>query len=86
MTTVFNGVGREIPLPERGLEPEAPPEEAVSREDALEYAMDFFDEFVAFAESYVPEIVDEFARKYPWQLRKWLREGVTVRMGGRAVC
>jgi len=53
------------------------------REEALDYCRDFFEDFVELAERYVPDIVDEFIQKFPWQHRKWLREGVTVPMGGR---
>lgn len=52
------------------------------REENLDYCRDFFNAFVELAESYVPEIVQEFVEKFPWQHKKWLENGVTIIMGG----
>lgn len=82
MVTTYNGIGRAIVLLERPLEPpreKKPPTE--SREDQLDYCRDFFSKFVEYAESYVPAIVDEFCRLYPWQFKDWEKNGVTI--GGK---
>lgn len=52
------------------------------READLDYCRDFFGDFVELAESYAPGIVEEFVKKFPWQHRKWLKDGCVVRMGG----
>ena len=51
------------------------------REEELDYCRDFFRDFVELAESYAPHIVREFVERFPWQHRKWLREGAAVEMG-----
>ena len=79
---VRNGVGRSILLPERPLEPPAEKEPEITREDKLEYIEDHLREFVEFAESYVPGIVDEYWDKWPFQRDRWLEFGVV--MGGGA--
>jgi len=53
-----------------------------AREEALDYCRDFCRGFVELAESYVPDIVEEFIEKFPWQHRKWKDEGVVISMGG----
>ena len=53
------------------------------REEELDYCRDFFRDFVELAESYAPHIVREFVERFPWQHRKWLREGAVVEMGKR---
>ena len=52
------------------------------REEELDYCRDFFLDFVELAESYAPHIVREFVERFPWQHRKWKKEGVVIPMGG----
>ena len=53
------------------------------REEQLDYCRDYFDDFIEYAETYVPEIVDEFCHEFDWRYKKWLKDGVTVRFGGK---
>lgn len=80
---VRNGVDRSILLPERPLEPPAEKEPEITRDDRVEYIEDHVRDFIAFAETYVPDIVGEFWDQWPHQRDRWMKNGV-VMGGGRA--
>lgn len=52
------------------------------REEDLDYIRDFLEDFVGFAESYVPDIVDEFKEHYKGQYSHWLKHGYSIKIGG----
>lgn len=80
---VKNGVGRSILLPERPLDPPAEKEPEITLEDKMEYIEDHVREFIEFAETYAPDIVQEFWDQWPHMRDRWLKNGVVI--GGR-VC
>ena len=59
-------------------------EATAPREEDLDFCRDFFSDFAALAEQYVPGIVGEFAARFPRRRARWLREGVVIPMGGGA--
>lgn len=76
-----NGAGRWITVYERPMEPPAEKEPEITREDRVEYIEDNVREFIEYAESYVPDIVQEFWDQWPHMRRQWLKNGVV--MGGK---
>lgn len=48
------------------------------REEDLEFLNDYFEDFVMFAESYVPDIVEEFKQVNRYSHRRWLEYGFTA--------